>query len=81
LYRTKRRYGRGITKDHVAKQDKTGPRGHTGFHRPIGQGTEDRGHYRQEQDRWNHTKSAEHEGFDRIYLTDGVRQDQQDKWD
>jgi hypothetical protein len=38
LYRTKRRYGRGITKDYVAKQDKTGPRGHTGFHRPIGQG-------------------------------------------
>jgi hypothetical protein len=35
---------------------------------------------RQEQhDRRDHTRSAEHAGFDRINWTDGVRRDQQDK--
>jgi hypothetical protein len=75
LYRTKRRYG--ITKDDVARQDKTGSRGH----RPRGQGTRIEGIRQEQQDRRDHTKSAEHEGFDRIHWTDGVRQDQQDKWD
>jgi hypothetical protein len=33
------------------------------------------------QDTRDHTRSAEHKCFDRINWTDGLRRDQQDKWD
>jgi hypothetical protein len=69
LYRTKRRDG--ITKD------QTGPREQMvlgKMHRT--------GNIRQEhKDRWDHTRSLEHAGFDRTNWSAGVRCDQQVKWD